>query len=83
MEKLGIRPERLQLEWISAAEGSKWARSMNELDEMRKGVTQKEVTETIKILKSEREKAEAKKAEKSQLQIKPKQVTEIPVEAAA
>jgi heterodisulfide reductase subunit A len=86
MEKLGIRPERLQLEWISAAEGSKWARTMDELDVMRKGVNQEEVTETIAILKAEREKAEAKKAkkaEKSKIQVKPKQVKEIPIEATA
>ena len=86
MEKLGIRPERLQLEWISAAEGSKWARTMNELDDMRKAVTQEEVTETIVILKAERGKAEAKKAkkaEKSKVQVKPKPVKEIPIEAVA
>ena len=43
MEKLGLRPERLQLEWISAAEGQKFARVMRELDEMRKQVTPEEV----------------------------------------
>jgi hypothetical protein len=59
---------------------------MNELDEMRKAVTPKEVKETIAVLKSEREKAEAKKAKKAEklkLQVKPKQVSEIPVEAVA
>ncbi|MEE9189466.1 MAG: hypothetical protein V3U16_01690 [Candidatus Neomarinimicrobiota bacterium] len=59
---------------------------MNELDEMRKGVTQEEVAETIAILKSEREKAEAKKAKKAaklNLQVKPKQISGIPVQAAA
>ncbi len=50
MEKLGIRPERLQLEWISAAEGQKFARVMRELDEMLGGVTEEEVAETVKIL---------------------------------
>jgi heterodisulfide reductase subunit A len=86
MEKLGIRPERLQLEWISAAEGSKWAKTMNELDELRKSVTQEEITETIAILKAEREKAEAKKAKKAKIskaKVKPEQVEEIPVEAVA
>jgi heterodisulfide reductase subunit A len=50
MEKLGIRPERLQLEWISAAEGQKFARVMRELDEMLRAVTEEEVQETMKIL---------------------------------
>jgi len=50
MEKLGLRPERLQLEWISAAEGQKFARVMRELDEMLKKVTPEEVEETMRIL---------------------------------
>jgi heterodisulfide reductase subunit A len=58
LEKLGIRPERLQLEWISAAEGQKFARVMRELQEMCRQVTEKEVAETIKILAAE-EKAKA------------------------
>jgi heterodisulfide reductase subunit A len=53
MEKLGIRPERLQLEWISAAEGSKFARVMKELDGMLKQVTKEEVAETMQILAKE------------------------------
>jgi len=64
LERLGIRPERLQLEWISAAEGQKWARTMTELDEIRKNVTVEEVEHTIKVLKEDREKAEAKRAKK-------------------
>ena len=35
LEKKGIRPERLQLEWISAAEGQKFAKVMREVEEMR------------------------------------------------
>jgi len=53
LERLGIRPERLQLEWISAAEGQKFARVMKELEEMRSKVTVKEVEETIKIMQRE------------------------------
>ena len=64
LERLGIRPERLQMEWISAAEGQKWARTMKELEEMRKNVTKEEVEHTMKVLKEDREKAEAKKAKK-------------------
>ena len=36
LEQFGIEPERLRLEWISASEGRKFARVMNEfIDEMR------------------------------------------------
>ncbi len=65
MEKLGIRPERLQLEWISAAEGQKWKRTMAEMEEMRKSVTKEEIEFTQKVLKDEREKEEAKKAKRA------------------
>ena len=68
MERLGIRPDRLQLEWISAAEGQKFAKVMRELDEMLKNVTKEEVQETIKILEEEEKKKlerEAKKAKKA------------------
>ena len=51
MEKLGIRPERLQLEWISAAEGIRFAEVMRRMEELRKGVSEEEITDTIKILK--------------------------------
>jgi heterodisulfide reductase subunit A len=50
MEKMGIRPQRLQLEWISAAEGQKFARVMKELDAMLKNVTPEEVKETQRLL---------------------------------
>ncbi len=62
MEKLGIRPERLQLEWISAAEGRKFARVMKELDELRRRVTPEEVAETRRILEREEQKERRKRA---------------------
>lgn len=62
MDRLGIRPERLQLEWISAAEGQKWARTMKELEDMRKNVTAEEIKQTQEILKAEKEKEAARKA---------------------
>jgi heterodisulfide reductase subunit A len=65
MERLGIRPERLQLEWISAAEGQKFSRVMYEVEEMRSKVTEEEVQETIKILEKEEEKEKAKKTKRS------------------
>jgi heterodisulfide reductase subunit A len=50
LERKGIRPERLCLEWVSAAEGQKWARLMRELEELRRSVTQEEIEATIQIL---------------------------------
>ena len=64
MEKLGIRPERLQLEWISAAEGQKFARVMGQIDKMLEQVTEQEVEETVKILAAEKRKEEKKLAAK-------------------
>ena len=60
LEKLGIRPERLQLEWISAAEGQKFAEVMRVLDEPRKQVTKEEIEFTMKVLAEERHKKEEK-----------------------
>lgn len=50
MEKLGIRPERLQLEWISAAEGIRFARTMERMEDLRRGVTAEEIERTREIL---------------------------------
>jgi heterodisulfide reductase subunit A len=71
LERWGIRPERLQLEWISAAEGQKFAKVMYELEEMRKKVTLEEVQETIKIIEDQEQKAlerKMRKAAKEQVQ---------------
>jgi heterodisulfide reductase subunit A len=57
LERLGIRPERLQLEWMSAAEGQRFAQVMTEIEEMRAKVTKEEIEDTGKILeKQERKK---------------------------
>ena len=53
MDKLGIRASRLQLEYISAAEGQKFARVMRELHGMLEKVTPEEVEETMRILEAE------------------------------
>jgi len=53
MEKLGIRPERLQLEWISAAEGPRFASIMRELEDLRQKVTREEIEQTKKVLAAE------------------------------
>ena len=52
MAKLGIRPERLQLEWISAAEGVRFAEVMTRMETLRQGVTSDEIDKTVSILSS-------------------------------
>jgi len=73
MDKFGMRPERLQLEWCSAAEANRWQTIMFAVEEIRKTVTKKEIKDTIKIMNEEREKKRrikekklAKKAEKKE-----------------
>ncbi len=57
MEKLGIRPDRLQLKWISAAEGILFSEFMKRMEELRKGVSVEEIDATVAILeKPEKEK---------------------------
>ncbi|MBU4054159.1 MAG: hydrogenase iron-sulfur subunit, partial [Proteobacteria bacterium] len=56
MEKLGIRSERLQLKWISAAEGIIFAKFMKKMEALRQTVSHKEIAETIAILKNSRKK---------------------------
>jgi heterodisulfide reductase subunit A2 len=50
LKKLGVRPERLQLEWISAAEGARFAEIMRGLEEKRLQVTEDEIAFTRQIL---------------------------------
>jgi heterodisulfide reductase subunit A len=50
MEKLAIRPERLQLEWISAAEGLRFSQLMGEMEKLRLQVTPQEIAETMRLL---------------------------------
>ncbi len=50
MEKRGLRPERLQLEWISAAEGIRFAEVMTRMEQLRQSVSEKEIAETIALL---------------------------------
>ncbi len=54
LEKAGIRPERLQLDWCSAAEGQKWARIIQEIEGLRATVTAGEVERTREALKGEK-----------------------------
>jgi heterodisulfide reductase subunit A len=50
MEKWGIRKERLQLEWISAAEGVRFSRVMERMEELRRTVNKKEIEKTKRII---------------------------------
>ncbi|MFC2018321.1 hydrogenase iron-sulfur subunit [Chloroflexota bacterium] len=54
LEKLGIRPERMQLEWISSAEGARFAKVMRDLEEMRQRVTPEEIAHTKEVLTKQR-----------------------------
>jgi len=83
LERMGIRPERLQLEWISAAEGQKWAKTMRELEEMRQQVTREEVEFTMRVLREAREKAEAKKRKKAAARVGPQPKRTTSLEAMA
>ena len=51
MEKMGLRDERLQLEWISAAEGLRFKEVMEKMERLRQSITEQEVAETKRILK--------------------------------
>ncbi len=50
MAKLGIRPDRLQLEWVSAAEGIRFARIMHQMEDLRQGVSTMEIADTVAVL---------------------------------
>ncbi|MGD2104229.1 MAG: hydrogenase iron-sulfur subunit, partial [Anaerolineae bacterium] len=54
LEKHGVRPWRLQLDWCSAAEGQKWANIMAGLEELRAKVTREQVEKATEALKGER-----------------------------
>jgi len=51
LEKAGLRPDRLLLEWCSAAEGGRWQSIMKEVEEKRLGVTTEEIEQTREKLK--------------------------------
>jgi len=62
LEKRDIRPERLQLEWISAAEGNKFQKTMEQMEDLRRTVTDEEVRHTMEALQAEHEKKLARLA---------------------
>ncbi len=61
LEKAGVRPERLQLEWISAAEGQKFAKVMYQMEELRKTVTTEEIEHARQALQPKPKKKLRKK----------------------
>jgi coenzyme F420-reducing hydrogenase delta subunit len=50
LEKIGVRPDRLLLEWCSAAEGARWQSIMHAAEKKRKMVTSEELEFTRGIL---------------------------------
>jgi heterodisulfide reductase subunit A len=50
VEKVGLRPDRLLLEWCSAAEGARWQTIMKETEKKRQTVTLDEVEQTRALL---------------------------------
>jgi heterodisulfide reductase subunit A len=61
MERLGLDPNRLQLAWISAAEGIQFTKKIKELDEIIGTVTPEEINKTKEVLvpdKKEKKKGE-------------------------
>jgi heterodisulfide reductase subunit A len=50
MEKGGLRPERLLLEWCSAAEGARWQTIMREVEKKRQSVSAEEIEQTRELL---------------------------------
>jgi heterodisulfide reductase subunit A len=50
LEKAGLRPERLLLEWCSAAEGARWQTIMKEAENKRSSVSLEEIENTQSIL---------------------------------
>jgi heterodisulfide reductase subunit A len=50
LEKAGIRPGRLLLEWCSAAEGARWQNTMIEAEKIRRSVSNDEIEQTKTVL---------------------------------
>jgi heterodisulfide reductase subunit A len=63
MERLGLDKNRLQLAWISAAEGEKFASKIKEMQKIVDSVTKEEIEKTVKILTRKKKKASSKGAE--------------------
>jgi heterodisulfide reductase subunit A len=51
LERKGLNPERLQLEWVSAAEGERFSTKMKDMTGIVESVTKDEIAKTIEVLK--------------------------------
>ncbi len=56
LQNMGISPQRFRVEWISAAEGAKYARVIKEMDETLKSLDPKALKEEIERVRPELEK---------------------------
>jgi len=54
LEKAGLRPDRLLLEWCSAAEGARWQTIMKQTEEKRQTITSEEIEKTRAVLEKKR-----------------------------
>ena len=54
MERLGLDKNRLQLAWISAAEGIQFSKKIKEMDEIIGTVTREEIEKTKAVLVPEK-----------------------------
>jgi len=70
MEKMGLRTERLSLEWISAAEGLRFQEVMEKMEKIRKSVTPKEIAKTMRIAKEQKTRSKSKASAAGMKQIK-------------
>ena len=50
MERLGLDKNRLQLAWISAAEGERFASKIKEMQRIAEGANKKEIEKTVECL---------------------------------
>ncbi len=69
LERAGVRPERLQLEWISAAEGQKFAAVMKQMEKLRAAVTPEEVEHARTALRPRAKKEGAEQQSRDEPQI--------------
>jgi heterodisulfide reductase subunit A len=56
MERLGLDKNRLQLAWISAAEGEKFASKIREMQNIVDGVAEEEIEKTVMMLTAKKQK---------------------------
>ena len=62
MDRKGIRQERLQLDWFTAAEGQKFADKIEEISKIAKTVTPEEIATAVAAYKENKENKKIKAA---------------------